>query len=228
MCHASWNIVDKITLRGVSLIETVQYVLCFCSYLTIWSSEKPFIQALSTCTGIILPVWSPVIKKEKKRKAPYPDRWYSCFVVIVCHLTINNTLLKWFALIFYRTTLILIIKCLKSTEVKITAHFHRILEGCVGLYYHRQGQRFERATKCIMHTSIWPSPMRCEKKQITQHLRLWHSSKSTCAGFYSSIYSQMPFPKGLKEIFFFFFRLCGCVSVSVFPSVLMKAQTLLR
>lgn len=69
-------------------------------------------------------------------------------------------------LIFYRTTLILIIKCLKSAEAKITAHFHRILEGCVRLYYHCQGQRFERATKCIMHTSIWPSPMRSVKTKL--------------------------------------------------------------
>lgn len=47
----------------------------------------------------------------------------------------------------------------------------------------------------------------CENK-ITQHLRLWHSSKSTCAGIYSSIYSQMPFLKGQKGFFF--------VSVDVF------------
>lgn len=56
----------------------------------------------------------------------------------------------------------------------------------------------------------------CENK-ITQHLGLWHSSKSTCAGIYSSIYSQMPFQKGQKGIFFFTtFCLCGCVSVSLY------------
>lgn len=59
-----------------------------------------------------------------------------------------------------------------------------------------------------------------------RRLRLCHSSKSTCAGFYSSISSQTRFPKGLKE--FFFFCLCGSVSVSVFFSVMMKAQTSLQ
>lgn len=80
---------------------------------------------------------------------------------------------------------------------------------------------FERATKCIMHTSIRCPPERTARIKTaharTRHLRLCHSSKSTHAAFYSSIHSQTRFPKGLKDFFFFFLSLGGSVSVRRFP-----------
>lgn len=65
------------------------------------------------------------------------------------------------------------------------------------------------------------------ENKITQHLRLWHSSKSTRAGIYSSIYSQVPFLKGQKGFFIFIFlSLWIHISFSFFLMI-MRAQTLL-
>lgn len=107
------------------------------------------------------------------------------------------------------------IKWLKST--KIAVHFHRILEGCVRLYYRCQGQRFERATKCIMHTSIWPSPMRSVKIKLPNISDCGIHQKALVQAFIQVFTLRCHFRK-VKRGFFFFttFCLCGCVSVSLY------------
>lgn len=81
---------------------------------------------------------------------------------------------------------------------------------------------FERATKCIMHTSIRRPPERLARIKTaharTRHLRLCHSSKSTHAAFYSGIRSQTRFSERSKGLsLFFFLSLCGSVSVCRSP-----------
>lgn len=114
-------------------------------------------------------------------------------------------------LIFYRTSLILIsVKKHKSQDhCPLLPDFGGMCEVILPLSRSAvwKGNKVHYA-----HLHLAVSHEICENK-ITQHLRLWHSSKNTCPGFYSSIYSQMPFPKGLKETFYLFFFF---VSVDVF------------
>lgn len=114
-----------------------------------------------------------------------------------------------------------IIKWLKSIKALSAVHLHRTLEGNVRLYYSCQGQWFEKATQCIMHSSIWLSPMRSVKIKLphplpSQQLRSLDLQKSTRADVYSSIYSQVAFLKCQKMIstgvLWFLFSLCDVES----------------
>lgn len=107
------------------------------------------------------------------------------------------------------------IKWLKSTKATIAARIHRILKGMCEVILPLSRSAVWKGDKVhYAHLHLAPSSPEIWENKITQHLRLWHSTKSTCARIYSSIYSQMPFPKGQKGIFIF--CPCGCVSVSVF------------
>lgn len=105
-----------------------------------------------------------------------------------------------------------IIKWLKSIKALSAVHLHRTLEGNERLYYGCQGQWFEKATQCIMHSCIWPHPMRSVKIKLppplpSRQLRSLNLLKSTRADVYSSVYSQIAFLKCQKMISFFIFGL---------------------
>ena len=84
---------------------------------------------------------------------------------------------------------------------------HRVLSpGFNGICeVHIKGHRFERATKCIMHTCIGPPPppmWTCEKPKLPVILDCGiHQKSSLCRHFIQMFYSQMPFPKGQKWYF---------------------------
>lgn len=79
----------------------------------------------------------------------------------------------------------------------------------MSLYYHCQGQRFERATKCIMQTSIWPSPMRSVKIKLPNISDCGIHQKALVQAFMQVFTLRCHFRK-VKRGFFFF------VSVDVF------------
>lgn len=68
---------------------------------------------------------------------------------------------------------------------------------------------FERATKCIMHTSIWCLPERLARIKTvrvrTRHLRLCHSSKNLHVGFLFKYSLSDEISKRSKGLFLFFF-----------------------
>lgn len=102
-------------------------------------------------------------------------------------------------------------KCFKSTNAKIIVYFW-VLEGCARLCYGCQGQWFERGTKCIMHTSIWHSPMRSAKMKLPNISDCSIHQKLLGQAFIQVFTLRCHFQKVRKGYFF----LCGCVSVSFF------------
>ena len=113
------------------------------------------------------------------------------------------------------------IKWLKSKKAKIAARIHQILKGMCEVILPLSRSAVWKGDKVhYAHLHLAPSSPEIWENKITPHLRLWHSTKSTCAHIYSSIYSQMPFPKGQKGIFYFL-SLWMCFSVC-FLSAMMR------
>lgn len=94
------------------------------------------------------------------------------------------------------------IKWLKSTEANLTVCFFWVLEGWVRLYYRCQGQSFEKATKCIMQTSIWPSPKRCVKIKLPNISHCSIHQKALGQAFIQVFILRCHFQK-VKQSFFF-------------------------